>query len=85
MNAKQEIRQDFHNRLQEFVQSLGSYVSTKDGQWTVKGFIDVYKNIYTISSDTKVVSKILEIHLLPKILDFAENNGYAIVLPDYQN
>jgi hypothetical protein len=85
MNAKQEIRQDFHNRLQEFVQSLGSYVSTKDGQWTVKGFIDVYKNIYTISSDTKVVSKILEIHLFPKILDFAENNGYAIVLPDYQN
>jgi hypothetical protein len=85
MNAKQESRQDFHEKLQEFVQSLGPYISTKDGQWTVKGFIDVYKNVYTISSDTKVVSKILEIHLFPKILNFAESNGYAIVLPDYQN
>jgi hypothetical protein len=85
MAAKQEIKQGFHRRLQKFVQSLDSYVSTEDGQWTVKGFIDIYKNIYTISSDTKVVSKILEIHLFPKILDFAESNGYAIVLPDYQN
>jgi hypothetical protein len=85
MDSKQEIKKDFYERLQEFVQPLGSYVSTEDGQWTVKGFIDIYRNIYTISSDTKVVSKILEIHLFPRILEFAESNGYAIVLPDYQN
>ena len=85
MNLKQEIKKEFHERLQELVQSLGSYVSTKDGQWTIKGFIDTYKNIYTISSDTKVVSKILEIHLFPRMLDFAERNGYVIVLPDHQN
>jgi hypothetical protein len=85
MDSKQEIKSDFDERLQEFVQSLGSYVSTEDGQWTVKGFIDIYRNIYTISCDTKVVSKILEIHLFPKILEFAESHGYAIVLPDYQN
>jgi len=85
VNLKQEIKKEFHERLQELVQSLGSYVSTKDGQWTIKGFIDTYKNIYTISSDTKVVSKILEIHLFPRMLDFAERNGYVIVLPDHQN
>lgn len=45
----------------------------------------MYKNIYTISSDTKIVSKILEIHLFPQILKFAEQHGYAIVLPEYQN
>ena len=64
-------KQDFAKRLDEFVQSLNSVVSTADGQWTVKGFVDVYKNIYTISSDTKIVSKILEIHLMPQILEFA--------------
>ena len=51
----------------------------------MKGFIDIYKNIYTISSDTKIVSKILEIHLFPKLLEFADDNGYSMVLPTHQN
>ena len=80
-----ELKQEFSENLRAFVQSLGTYVSTEDGQWTVKGFIDVYKNIYTISSDTKIVSKILEIHIFPKVLDFAEQHGYALVLADHQN
>jgi len=75
----------FEKELNEFVKELKEYISTKDGQWTIKGFIDTYKNIYTISNDTKVVSKILEIHLFPKILEFANKAGYDISLPEYQN
>ena len=75
----------FFAALKRFTDTLGDEISTKDGQWTVKGFIDVYRSIYAISSDTKVVSKILEIHLFPKLLSFAEENGYAIVLADHQN
>lgn len=75
----------FKEKLREFLGTIVSYVSTQNGQWTIKGFIDIYKNIYTISSDTKIVSKILEIHLFPKILEFAEQNGYKIVLADHQN
>lgn len=59
----------FKNNLINFLKTIESHVSTDDGQWTIKGFIDIYKNIYTISSDTKIVSKILEIHLFPKILN----------------
>jgi hypothetical protein len=75
----------FKKKLQESLESIVSYVSTKNGQWSIKGFIDIYKNIYTISSDTKTVSKILEIHLFPKILEFAEQYNYKIVLADHQN
>lgn len=50
---------EFEAALNEFVNELKQYVSTETGDWTIKGFIDVYKNIYTISSDTKIVSKIL--------------------------
>ena len=78
-------KQEFAAQLKKFVESLNSVISTEDGQWTVKGFVDVYKNIYTISSDTKVVSKILEIHLMPQILEFAQRNGYSVVLPAHQN
>jgi DNA adenine methylase len=75
----------FATALAEFVKGLSEYVSAEDGQWTVKGFIDIFKNIYTISSDTKIVSKILEIHLFPRILQFAQDNGYKIVLAEHQN
>ncbi len=78
-------RIEFENALNEFVNELKRYVSTETGDWTIKGFIDVYKNIYTISSDTKIVSKILEIHIFPEILRFAEEAGYKIILAEHQN
>lgn len=87
MNKKERLleKQKFSTALTIFVKGLGDYVSGTDGQWTVKGFIDIYRNIYTISSDTKIVSKILEIHLFPRILQFAQDNGYSIVLAEHQN
>ncbi len=78
-------KENFAEKLEEFVTELKEHISTDDGQWTIKGFIDIFKNIYTISSDTKIVSKILEIHLFPKILHFAQTNGYKVVLADHQN
>lgn len=80
-----QAKNDFYQELQTFVQTLENYVSTEDGQWTIKGFVDTYKNIYSISTDTKVVSKILEIHLFPQIIAFAEQIGYAVVLAEHQN
>lgn len=79
------MKEEFEAQLKEFTTQLQSYISTDDGQWTIKGFIDVFKNIFTISSDTKIVSKILEIHLFPKLMEFAETYGYKIVLADHQN
>ena len=81
----QKLKTEFKTKLESFAKGLPSYTLTEDGQWSVKGFIDVFKNVYTISSDTKIVSKIVEIHLLPKILKFAEDIGYMVVLTDFQN
>jgi len=78
-------KEKFARKLEKFVTELKGHVSTDDGQWTVKGFIDIFKNVYTISSDTKIVSKILEIHLFPQILAFAQANKYKVVLAEHQN
>ena len=78
-------KKNLQKKLEEFVTEFKEHISTDDGQWTIKGFIDIFKNVYTISSDTKIVSKILEIHLFPKILQFAQTNGYKVVLADHQN
>lgn len=86
MTEKQKYTAEFETTLNEFVNDeLKKYISTETGEWTVKGFIDIYKNIYTISSDTKIVSKILEIHLFPAILKFAEDAGYLLILAEHQN
>ncbi|NLA16349.1 MAG: restriction endonuclease [Bacteroidales bacterium] len=82
---KEKYKKKFEEALNEFVKNLRVYVSTDTGEWTVKGFIDIYKNIYTISSDTKIISKILEIHIFPVILQFAEKYDYKIILAEYQN
>ena len=78
-------KSDFEEELTVLVSALSGYTSTDAGEWTIKGFIDTHREIYTISSDTKVVSKILEIHLFPKILEFAEEQGFNIILADHQN
>lgn len=85
MRRDLEIKQEFFQALTRLVSSLDEHVSTDDGQWSIKGFIDVCRNIYTISSDTKIISKILEIHLFPRILGFAEEIGYRVVLAEHQN
>ena len=85
LKDKNKYKSDFKKELDKFADKLEKYVSTDNGDWTVKGFIDVYKNIYTISSDTKIVSKILEIHIFPQILQFADSIGYKIILAEKQN
>jgi hypothetical protein len=85
LNNQLTDKDNFSAQLEEFVKDLSSYISSDDGQWTVKGFIDIFKNIYTISSDTKIISKILEIHLFPKILQFAQLHEYKVVLAEHQN
>lgn len=78
------IKTVFARQLKEFASTLEKYIATGD-EWTIRGFIDIFKNIYTISTDTKIVSKVLELHLFPHFLSFAESIGYDIELATYQN
>jgi len=83
--SRKTIKSEFEVELKAFSKILQKYISTEDGQWSIKGFIDVFQNIYTISSDTKIISKLLEIHLFPLIMEFAKTNGYKVVLAEHQN
>ena len=74
----------FSIQLKEFANTLAEKISQND-EWTIRGFIDIFKNIYTISSDTKIVSKVLELHLFPYFLAFADYIGYEIELATCQN
>jgi hypothetical protein len=80
-----KMKSDFLKRIQNEVDLFNRSVATDQGDWIVKGFIDVVKNIYTISIDTKVISKIMELLLFPQICSFAEKSGLKIILSKEQN
>lgn len=76
---------DFEQSFKPYFSELFRVVAIENGEWTVKGFIDVHENIYTINVDTKVISKIIELMIFPIILRFANENGYDMILSSHQN
>ena len=78
-------KDDFIFRLRNSMAELSALLSAPDGEWAVKGFVDVYKRIYTVSSDTKVVSKIIELCIFPFLCRFAEENELTLELTKEQN
>ena len=82
---RKEAASQFLELIQAEAKTFNDLVSTEDGDWIVKGFIDVFKNVYTISTDTKVVSKLIELMLFPHFVSFANKHGYKIVFSREQN
>ena len=66
---------EFLLALQTEAATFNKAVATNDGDWIVKGFSDIYQRIYTISVDTKIVSKVLELLLFPAFVNFGKRHG----------
>ena len=82
MNKSEKIK--FLRNLKLFAGTLSKKV-TLNNEWIIRGFIDIAKKIYPLSTDSKLVSKILEIHLFPELLKFAEQENYKIEPASRQN
>jgi hypothetical protein len=80
-----EAAAEFLAQLQTEAEQFNQLVSTESGDWAVKGFIDVFKNVYTISGDTKVVSKVIELMLFPHFVAFAKKRELKLILAREQN
>ncbi len=68
-----------------FIKGLEQHLNDKEGYWALRGFIDVARNIYSISSDTKLISKALEIMIISSITDFFSRKGVTVILSPEQN
>ncbi len=55
-------KEKFFENLRLFADNLPSKILSKN-EWTIRGFIDIFRNIYPLTTDSKVISKILELHL----------------------
>jgi hypothetical protein len=79
------VSADFREALLGYFSDIEKRVVTDRGEWTVKGFIDVYQRVYSISLDTKVLSKVLEMLMFPVILQFAQDYDYELTSAAAQN
>jgi len=76
----------FEEKFNQFIPQLTEALTIPNSSdWTLKGFIDYNKNIYTISADTKIISKIIELMIFPKFLEFAQKNNFRLELSPHQN
>ena len=76
---------EFEQRMRGYLPLFQSALATDIGDWAVKGFIDIQRNIYSISSDTKVISKLIELMLFPLFHSFAQQYDYELRLTEHQN
>jgi len=76
---------NFQKQLLQYNEDFKRILETPAGDWSLKGFIDIAKNIYTISVDTKVISKIIELMMFPVLEKFAKENGYKMIFATEQN
>lgn len=71
--------------MQTHTATFAKAVATAEGDWIIKGFIDTYKRVFTISVDTKIVSKVLELLLFPMFIEFGKKHKLRIELSPQQN
>lgn len=65
--------------FEELLAHLEQGLQTEDGLWTLRGFVDTARRVYSLTTDTKVISKALELMLLPPLSGFWEQQGYKVV------
>ena len=57
----------------------------ENGHWAIRGIVDVNENLFPMSHDTKVVSKVLEMQIETHLRDQCEERGWAIFPARSQN
>src|SRR5437016_1933076 len=86
LNSKKPMTSDaFLALLQAHSAGFAKAIANNEGEWIIKGFIDIYRQIYTISVDTKIVSKVLELLVFPMFVDFAKRHSFSLELCPQQN
>jgi hypothetical protein len=85
LNGHPMTNEEFLGHLQSHSSAFAKAIATNEGDWIIKGFIDVFRQVYTVSVDTKIVSKVLELLLCPMFVDFAEQHSLDLELCPQQN
>ncbi|MGQ9900725.1 MAG: type II restriction endonuclease [Fimbriimonadales bacterium] len=73
------------SRLQGWIPNFMDTLLAPDGRWNARGIIDERKQLYPLSGDTKLISKVIEVMLESDLQNFAEHFGYRMESALHQN
>lgn len=80
------MSQKFKNDMNILTQELSSYITKHNSRDSIlTGFVDSNGNLYPITLDTKVLSKVIEFIFLPVIKTFCNQHNYTLQEPQHQN
>lgn len=80
------MSQKFEQDMMVLVQRLSNFVTKPTStDSSLVGFVDSYGNLYPITLDTKVLSKVIEFIFSPIIKNFCAEYGYTLEEPRHQN
>jgi len=87
MSDKQKVleKEKFKRKIKAYLTYLKNELTNEKGEWKVRGFIDISQNIYSLTNDTKIISKLFEINLFPYLSEFAEKSNYTLEFAKHQN
>ncbi len=81
----QDEAQTFKERLRAHLSKALRDLTTERGDWLLRGILDLRHRLYPIPSDTKVLSRLLEMLFVPPIFAFAHEQACEIILAPHQN
>lgn len=56
-----------------------------DGNWAVRGFVDVWRTVFPMTGDTKVLSKVMELLLVPVFMEAIADTPLTVEFAEHQN
>lgn len=65
--------------------NLSEALCDEDGSWAVRGFVDVWRNVFPMTGDTKVLSKVMELLLVPVFLEAIQDTPLVVEFAEHQN
>lgn len=73
------------NLIKGKIGDIESQLLDADGNWAVRGFVDVYRSVFPMTSDTKVLSKVMEMLLIPIFLEAISDLPLSFEFAEQQN
>jgi hypothetical protein len=66
-------------------ETLTHALCDEDGHWSIRSIVDNEMNMFTLTTDTKVTSKIFEMQILPYLIAACAERNWELIQADHQN
>ncbi|MFQ3611046.1 MAG: type II restriction endonuclease [Fimbriimonadales bacterium] len=75
----------FEQLMQSVLTKLKDAIAIENGDWLMRGLIDIRNRVFPIPSDTKVISKAIELAIVPVLAESLAQSELKVEIAKHQN